>query len=160
MVAGDSSKRVATDDFAGRAVSHKCVGVDGPDSKGLPTTKCDTIRVQVTFPSCWDGKTLDSANHKSHVVYPKDGNYDGGRCPSSHPVHFVTLFFEVYYDTRGFKNMWYGDRQPFVFANGDGTGYGYHGDFVRSSLAVRDGAAHCIFLGQRLGRKDPSRSPR
>ena len=73
---------------------------------------------------------LDSPDHKSHVVYPKDGNYDGGRCPESHPVHFVTLFYEVYYDTKTFKDKWYGDKQPFVFANGDATGYGYHGDFV------------------------------
>ncbi|ORY12630.1 hypothetical protein BCR34DRAFT_587097 [Clohesyomyces aquaticus] len=130
MVAGDSMKRVATDDFAGRAVSHKCVGGSGPDTKGLPTQKCDQIRVQVTFPSCWDGKNKDSKNHKDHVSYPKNGNYDGGECPSTHPVHLVTLFYEVYYDTKGFKNMWYGNQQPFVFANGDATGYGYHGDFV------------------------------
>jgi hypothetical protein len=29
------------------------------------------------FPSCWDGRHLDSANHRSHVVYPAA---DGG-CP-------------------------------------------------------------------------------
>lgn len=132
MVAGTSTKRSETDDFAGRAVTHKCVGSakGGPDPKGLPNEPCDQIRVQVTFPSCWDGKNLDSDDHKSHVSYPKDGNYDGGRCPSSHPVHLATLFYEVYYDTAKFKDKWYGDKQPFVFANGDGTGYGYHGDFV------------------------------
>jgi len=73
---------------------------------------------------------MDSDDHKSHVSYPVDGNYDGGRCPKSHPVHLVTLFYEVYYDTKSFKDKWYGDGQPFVFANGDTTGYGYHGDFV------------------------------
>lgn len=131
MVAGDSSKRSETDDFAGRAVTHKCVGGSGgPDPKHLPTEKCDQIRVQVTFPSCWDGVNEDSDDHKTHVSYPKDGNYDGGRCPSSHPVHLATLFYEVYYDTASFKDKWYGDEQPFVFANGDGTGFGYHGDFV------------------------------
>jgi hypothetical protein len=26
--------------------------------------------------------------------------------------------------------MWWDDKQPFVFAMGDGTGYGFHGDFV------------------------------
>jgi hypothetical protein len=139
MMAGDSNKRSATDDFAGRAVTHKCVGVNGADPKGLPTTKCDQIRAQVTFPSCWDGKDLDSADHKSHVSYPKDGNYDGGRCPSTHPVHLVTLFYEVYYDTKGFQSMWYGDKQPFVFSNGDATGFGYHGDFVsRPPLLLLD----------------------
>ncbi|KAF2649300.1 hypothetical protein K491DRAFT_208702 [Lophiostoma macrostomum CBS 122681] len=130
MIAGDSTKRKATNDFAGQAVTHKCIGVDGPDSMGLPTTQCDTIRAQITFPACWDGKNLDSADHKSHVSYPKDGTYDGGRCPSTHPVHLATLFYEASYDTRSFKNIWYGDKQPFVFANGDATGYGYHGDFI------------------------------
>ncbi|KAF2730774.1 WSC-domain-containing protein [Polyplosphaeria fusca] len=130
MMAGDSLKRHETDDFAGRAVTHRCVGGNGPETKSLPNQPCDQIRAQITFPSCWDGKNTDSANHKTHVVYPKNGNYNGGECPSSHPVHLVTLFYEVYYDTKGFKNMWYGDKQPFVFANGDGTGYGYHGDFI------------------------------
>lgn len=130
MLAGDPSKRSETDDFASRAISYKCVGVSGADIRHLPTDKCDQIRAQVTFPSCWDGKNTDSEDHKSHVVYPKDGNYDGGRCPESHPVHLVTLFSEVYYDTRGFKDQWYGEGQPFVLANGDATGYGYHGDFV------------------------------
>ncbi|MEV5411917.1 DUF1996 domain-containing protein [Thermopolyspora sp. NPDC052614] len=30
------------------------------------------------FPSCWDGQNLDSANHRTHVVFP-DGN---GACPA------------------------------------------------------------------------------
>ncbi|GAA3074568.1 hypothetical protein GCM10010464_43370 [Pseudonocardia yunnanensis] len=31
------------------------------------------------FPSCWNGKTLDSPNHKSHLVYPDAG----GACPGA-----------------------------------------------------------------------------
>lgn len=132
MLAGDPMKRNETDDFASRAVSYKCVSPtnDKADIRHLPTDKCDQIRAQVTFPACWDGKNTDSQDHKSHVSYPEEGNYDGGRCPKTHPVHLVTLFSEVYYDTRGFQDMWYGDQQPFVLANGDATGYGYHGDFV------------------------------
>lgn len=75
-----------------------------------------------------DGVNLDSADHNSHMSYPKDGNYDSGRCPSTHPVHFLTLFFEVTYRTDQFK--WWSDKQPFVLANGDPTGYSYHGDFI------------------------------
>jgi hypothetical protein len=26
--------------------------------------------------------------------------------------------------------MWYGANHPFVFSNGDPTGYSFHGDFV------------------------------
>ena len=29
------------------------------------------------FPSCWDGKTTDSANHRTHVVFPDER----GACP-------------------------------------------------------------------------------
>jgi hypothetical protein len=26
--------------------------------------------MEIMFPSCWDGKNLDSANHQSHVAWP------------------------------------------------------------------------------------------
>ncbi|WP_030664095.1 DUF1996 domain-containing protein [Streptomyces rimosus] len=35
----------------------------------------DVVR-SLAFPSCWDGRNIDSANHRTHVVFP-DGN---GRC--------------------------------------------------------------------------------
>ncbi|KAF2427828.1 WSC-domain-containing protein [Tothia fuscella] len=128
MFAGDSMKRVETKDFAGQAIRHRCVGADG-EYTSLPNKKCPQgVRTQVVFPSCWDGKNLDSEDHKSHVSYPKDGNYDGGRCPDTHPKHLLTLFYEVTYRTDMFE--WYSDKQPFVFSNGDPTGFGYHGDFI------------------------------
>jgi hypothetical protein len=64
------------------------------------------------------------------MAYPASGNYKSGPCPSSHPVQLISLFFEILYDTNQFANMWYGNSHPFVFANGDPTGYGFHGDFV------------------------------
>jgi hypothetical protein len=134
MFAGDPMKRLETKDFAGQAVRHRCVGSDG-EFTNLPNKKCPQgVRTQVVFPSCWDGKNLDSEDHKTHVSYPKDGNYDGGRCPDTHPKHFLTLFYEVTYRTDMFE--WYSDKQPFVLSNGDPTGYGYHGDFVRLFFIV------------------------
>ncbi|MFH8346434.1 DUF1996 domain-containing protein [Streptomyces sp. NPDC018045] len=35
----------------------------------------DVVR-SLVFPSCWDGRNIDSANHRTHMVFP-DGN---GRC--------------------------------------------------------------------------------
>ncbi|KAF2085078.1 WSC-domain-containing protein [Saccharata proteae CBS 121410] len=131
MIAGNAMKRAAGSDFASLAVNHRCIGTD-LQFDSLPDQKCPGgVRVQVTFPGCWDGKNLDSQNHQSHVAYPKDGNFDGGRCPSTHPKHIMTLFFEVTYRTDQFDDMWYDEvKQPFVFANGDPTGYGFHGDFI------------------------------
>lgn len=39
------------------------------------------LRLHVTFPSCWDGRRVDSADHQSHMAYAMRG-----RCPSTHPV--------------------------------------------------------------------------
>lgn len=40
------------------------------------------------------------------------------------------MFYEILYDTKKFANKWYGNTHPFVFANGDANGGGFHGDFV------------------------------
>lgn len=89
------------------------------------------LRAQVYFPSCWDGVNKDSADHKSHMSYPINGGYDHGSCPSTHPVRLISLFFEVIYSTSQFDSKWWSNTQhPFVFAMGDTTGYGFHGDFV------------------------------
>lgn len=133
MLAGDPFKRNATDDFASQAVSFVCLDYSGTSSQfdHMPDQNCpDGLRAQIYFPSCWDGVNLDSADHKSHMSYPKDTALDNGRCPDSHPVHMISIFYEVIYQTGLFANDWYGSSQPFVFAMGDPTGHGFHGDFV------------------------------
>jgi hypothetical protein len=46
------------------------------------------------FPDCWDGKRLDSADHKSHMFY---SDYSAGekRCPPSHPVPVPAIAFSI-----------------------------------------------------------------
>ena len=41
----------------------------------------DLLHMNVNFPDCWDGRRLDSADHKSHMAYSTNGN-----CPSTHKV--------------------------------------------------------------------------
>lgn len=92
-------------------------------SGGIYTNISDSgLRLQVFFPSCWNGKDLDSADHKSHMAYP-DG-VDSGKCPSTHPVRFISLFYEVMFSVNDFRDMWYDNKQPFLLANGDPTGFG------------------------------------
>lgn len=131
MLAGDPFKRNFTDDFPGEAINFACLGSNKDETNNLPNYNCpDGLRAQVYFPSCWNGKDLDSDDHKSHMSYPASGSHDNGPCPASHPVQTISLFFEVLYDTNQFADQWYGDSQPFVFSNGDPTGYGFHGDFI------------------------------
>ncbi|AEO64618.1 aadcd47a-8d10-4cba-8be5-bf8b375da42b [Thermothielavioides terrestris] len=95
----------------------------------FPTTPCKAgIMVTVRFPTCWDGKNVDSPDHQSHVAYP-----NGNSCPASHPVAIPQVFYETYWDTRPFndQSLWPEDgSQPFVWSFGDPTGYGNHGDYM------------------------------
>ncbi|KAK0630521.1 hypothetical protein B0T17DRAFT_590009 [Bombardia bombarda] len=107
------------------------------DFEGFPPQPClGGIRSNILYPTCWDGKNLDSPNHKDHVAYPKSGpsNFlSTGDCPASHPVKIPQLMLEVVWDTTKFNNKaeWPEDgSQPFVLSTGDKTGYGQHGDYV------------------------------
>jgi len=89
-----------------------------PDKAFLDQQCTQGIRLELMFPSCWDGKNLDGINHdkKSHVAYPALGNT--GACPEGFPVRLPTLFYESIWNTFEFK----GQDGQFVFANGDPTG--------------------------------------
>lgn len=48
------------------------------------------------FPSCWDGENTDSANHRTHIVYP-DAQ---GNCPDSNPVVVPKLVITITYNVQ------------------------------------------------------------
>ncbi|KAK8113029.1 hypothetical protein PG984_013555 [Apiospora sp. TS-2023a] len=133
MLAGDPTQRATGGNFGGdnyAPCADKTV-----DSVALPNKMCPGgIRTTIRFPTCWDGKNLDSPDHTSHVSYPSSGTFESnGPCPSTHPVKLPQLMFEVIWDTTPFndKSLWPADgSQPFVFSQGDDTGYGQHGDYV------------------------------
>ncbi|KAI0002626.1 hypothetical protein F4779DRAFT_631007 [Xylariaceae sp. FL0662B] len=107
------------------------------DTETFPSGPClGGIRSNIHFPTCWDGKTLDSPNHQDHVAYPVGGPSSfatTGECPSTHPVKIPQLMLEIVWDTTAFNDPadWPEDgSQPFVLSTGDSTGYGQHGDYV------------------------------
>ncbi|KAJ9149430.1 Nucleoside diphosphate-linked moiety X motif 17 [Pleurostoma richardsiae] len=107
----------------------------GDDTAALPNKPCDGgIRTTITFPTCWDGKNLDSPDHKSHMAYPSSGSFEStGPCPSTHPVKVPQVMYEVMWNTIPFndKKDWPADgSQPFLYSMNDTTGYGQHGDYV------------------------------
>ncbi|KAJ3278647.1 hypothetical protein HK104_002151, partial [Borealophlyctis nickersoniae] len=69
MIAGDMSLRTYSDTLEQRAITYACIGVSGPQTHEWPKQYCPGgLRAQVNFPMCWDGKNIDSPNHKSHVA--------------------------------------------------------------------------------------------
>jgi Domain of unknown function (DUF1996) len=57
------------------------------------------LRLNLTFPECWDGIHVDSANHKSHMAYATtgDGNLQANKCPTTHPVRIPTIEYIIDY---------------------------------------------------------------
>jgi hypothetical protein len=152
MIVGDPMIRSFNNDSTeARMLSYRCFDTNfggnpgnqhpgtGLDTHTLPNRVCNGgIRANTFFPSCWDGKNLDSPDHKSHMAWETGGRGLGGgpfqqtgKCPSTHPVRMPQLFFETVWDTRGFNSMFPKDgSQPFVYSNGDPNGLGHHGDYV------------------------------
>jgi hypothetical protein len=106
-----------------------------PESIGFPKTPCKLgIMANHRFPTCWDGVNLDTPNHQDHVAYPETGTFEsGGPCPASHPVKLPQILLETVWDTSAFNRAedWPADgSQPFVWSNGDSTGFSSHADYV------------------------------
>lgn len=80
-------------------------GADGGVAPSSTVPTCPdagrhALRLHVNFPSCWDGKNLDSSDHQSHVTYPV-----GRRCPSrfSHALPAISLIYS--YPVTGAGNV-------------------------------------------------------
>jgi hypothetical protein len=50
------------------------------------------VELHLNFPDCWDGKHLDSPDHRSHMAYSR--NYV---CPASHPVKVPLIRLTIRY---------------------------------------------------------------
>ncbi|PSN60246.1 hypothetical protein BS50DRAFT_655859 [Corynespora cassiicola Philippines] len=138
MYIGDVNARTKEQAERFRQLTFTCLdnmNTRDPQTLDFPTRPCPSgIMTAVRFPTCWDGKNLDSPDHMAHMSYPESGSFEsGGPCPASHPVRMPQLFYEVIWDTAQFNNKadWPADgSQPFVWSFGDGTGYANHGDYV------------------------------
>jgi hypothetical protein len=91
------------------------------DPPTCPPGARTALRLHVSFPECWDGQSLDSADHHSHVAYDVEGH-----CPPSHPVPLPEIELIVRYPEF---------RGPFQLSSG-GV-YSAHADFVNAWDEVR-----------------------
>ncbi|KAI1305715.1 hypothetical protein F5Y03DRAFT_150063 [Xylaria venustula] len=129
-------KQTGQSDLEQRAIGFNCLDYKAAaepslyrhylPNKTFTDANCpDGLRLELMFPSCWNGE-LTSDDHKSHVAYPDlVGN---GDCPNTHTQRLVTLFYETIWDTNAAQFQ--GKSGSFVISNGDETGFGYHGDFI------------------------------
>ncbi|KAF7373559.1 Wsc domain [Mycena sanguinolenta] len=137
MLSGDPTLRTLDpSSFAQQAITFLCLDFSGTSTRYNELPKgmsCPSgIRSQINFPSCWNGKDTDSPSHKSHVAFLSTGPDNGTCTDPAFPVTLPRIFMEVYWISQVFEDQRkfaMTPSQPFVFANGDPTGYGYHADF-------------------------------
>ncbi|MGH2704552.1 MAG: DUF1996 domain-containing protein [Actinomycetota bacterium] len=96
MIAGDAK---STSPQPLDRVLYRCADNRGGQTQNTSTVPtCDNgwnLIALVKFPDCWDGKNLDSADHKSHMTYSGGSPRGGPDCPSSHPVPLPELVFNA-----------------------------------------------------------------
>ena len=118
MIAGDAKSTSAQD----MRVTFWSCGVDSGVDRSSTVPTCPDqrgsfLRLHIRFPECWDGRQLDSADHKSHMAYATRAG-----CPSTHPVE-VPQITQIYrYATRGGEG----------FSLASGGVYSAHADFVNA----------------------------
>ncbi|WP_433832991.1 DUF1996 domain-containing protein [Actinoplanes sp. CA-015351] len=143
MIAGDATKRVPTPRGAQGQFYCAFYGpgdVDGyarSDNGNWPICgKPASLHFMLQFPDCWDGKHLDSPNHKDHVAF---GTNEG--CPAAHPVRIPALTFDIAYGATGSKAGYYLSSDP-----AGKSASSMHGDafLMWSSEAMNQRVKNCI----------------
>ncbi len=142
-IAGDAKKKVPTP--RGSQGQFYCAfygpgNIDG-DSRSTNGNwpicgKPAHLHFTLQFPDCWDGKHLDSPNHKDHVAFGTDKG-----CPAGHPVRIPALTFEITYGVTGAKAGYYLSSDP------DGrSASSMHGDafLMWDAKAMNQRVRNCI----------------
>lgn len=87
-----------------------------PTKEYIDANCADGIRLELMFPSCWNGKDVTSSDKKSHVAYPSQ--VMTGDCPDDFPIRVPSMLYETIVNTPVFADQ----SGSYVFANGDPTG--------------------------------------
>ncbi len=120
MIAGDQS----ADDAQPIEVAGWSCGGSSRRFTEPPRCASDApLRLEVTFPDCWNGVDLDLPGHRRHVHYSQNGS-----CPDSHPVAMPQLTFAVTYPLSG-------DVSSLRLASGEP--HTLHADFLNAWDPIR-----------------------
>lgn len=85
MIAGNSK---STGPQGNNVISYHCDMAGGSTRTSFPNCRPgDRLVMAVEFPQCWDGRNLDSPDHKSHMAY---GTWGVG-CPRTHPIAIPSI---------------------------------------------------------------------
>jgi len=99
VIAGDSE---ATTAQSTTVTGWKCSGIEvralSADPVACPAGRHEVLVIR--FPECWNGKDLDSPDHKSHMAYRV-----GRVCPAGYPIRVPRLSLNIHYDLAGVDDL-------------------------------------------------------
>ena len=151
VIAGDHMARAPQGD---KIVYWGC-GNDSSISKVESPPQCrdGELSLHVIFPDCWNGRDLDSANHRSHMAYSQRGEDDSKHCPSSHPVPLPELTM---------RYIW-GDQQPdpSSLTLSSGSVHTMHADFWNTwhQARLEQLVSECVNAGKKCSYDDVDALP-
>ena len=90
------------------------------------------LHMMLTFPDCWDGEHVATADHRSHAAYSV-----GGTCPPAQPVHVPQLTVSVRFPIGG-------PGHDLTLASGNT--FSAHGDFLNAwdPAGLQREIDHCL----------------
>lgn len=65
------------------------------------------ILAVIAAPNCWDGKNLDSPNHRDHMSYEENTGFGFFRCPASHPYVVPSFVLSIAYTVDENLGKWH-----------------------------------------------------
>jgi hypothetical protein len=83
----------------------------------------------IQAPECWDGKRLDSADHRSHVAYASYGTWGYLKCPSTHPYNIPTFTMGAWYSVEREDDTTRWALSSDHMAPGQPAGHTFHADW-------------------------------
>jgi hypothetical protein len=112
--------------------------VSGDGTAPITCPAGSRLELLIRFPECWDGRRLDSADHRAHMAFAA-----AKACPATHPVPVPRLEFKLRYPIRGGAGV--------TLASGSWSSA--HADFINvwepNALAVR--IRDCLHRGIKCG---------
>ena len=102
-------------------------------SKTIPNCNVgDSMTYHIDFPQCWDGKNLDSPDHKSHMAAREFISHTSieMRCPASHPFRIPAIALNINFSNTKANQMLKWRLASDNYATTTAGGYSAHADWV------------------------------
>ncbi|GAB1819327.1 DUF1996 domain-containing protein [Herbidospora sp. RD11066] len=136
VVQGDAKRQVATP--KGASGQFWCAGSAetgrSADGNWPVCAPGGNLIYQLTYQDCWDGKHIDSPDHKSHMGPAKNGT-----CTGDYPVAVPNLSFMLGYDSLGGDGL----------ALSSGMASSIHGDFMNAWVPANLNAMVKVCINQK-----------